>query len=133
MWFMASVTYGKCIMANVIMAKIIMAKILWQMKLSRLCIFPGLISLFSVSVSLYSLVLHPCFLSPSLNIPWSYIFVFHLHLSIFSVLISLFSFSGLTSLFSASVSIKSQVRYPCFPSLSLYIPWSYIFVFCLRL
>ena len=26
MWFMASVTYGKCIMANVIMAKIIMAK-----------------------------------------------------------------------------------------------------------
>ena len=31
---MASVTYGKCIMANVIMAKIIMAKILWQMKLS---------------------------------------------------------------------------------------------------
>ena len=33
---MASVTYGKCIMANVIMAKIFMAKILWQMKLSRL-------------------------------------------------------------------------------------------------
>ena len=32
---MASVTYGKCIMANVIMAKIIMAKILWQMKLSQ--------------------------------------------------------------------------------------------------
>ena len=32
---MASVTYGKCIMANVIMAKIFMAKILWQMKLSR--------------------------------------------------------------------------------------------------
>ena len=31
---MASVTYGKCIMANVIMAKIFMAKILWQMKLS---------------------------------------------------------------------------------------------------
>ena len=35
---MASVTYGKCIMANVIMAKICMAKIcmakiLWQMKL----------------------------------------------------------------------------------------------------
>ena len=33
---MASVTYGKCIMANVIMAKIFMAKILWQMKLSLL-------------------------------------------------------------------------------------------------
>ena len=32
---MASVTYGKCIMANVIMAKIFMAKILWQMKLSQ--------------------------------------------------------------------------------------------------
>ena len=31
---MASVTYGKCIMANVIMAKIFMGKILWQMKLS---------------------------------------------------------------------------------------------------
>ena len=31
---MASVTYDKCIMANVIMAKIFMAKILWQMKLS---------------------------------------------------------------------------------------------------
>ena len=31
---MASVTYGKCTMANVIMAKIIIAKILWQMKLS---------------------------------------------------------------------------------------------------
>ena len=31
---MASVTYGKCIMANVIVAKIFMAKILWQMKLS---------------------------------------------------------------------------------------------------
>ena len=36
---MASVTYGKCIMANVIMAKIIMAKILWQMKLSLLIQF----------------------------------------------------------------------------------------------
>ena len=35
-WLMASVTYGKCIMANVIMAKIIIAKILWQMKLSPL-------------------------------------------------------------------------------------------------
>ena len=39
---MASVTYGKCIMANVIMAKVFMAKVfmakvLWQMKLSRLC------------------------------------------------------------------------------------------------
>jgi len=33
---MASVTYGKCIMANVIMEKIFIAKILWQMKLSRL-------------------------------------------------------------------------------------------------
>ena len=33
---MASVTYGKCIMANVIMAKIFMAKMLCQMKLSRL-------------------------------------------------------------------------------------------------
>ena len=33
---MASVTYGKCIMANVIMAKVFMAKILWQMKLSHL-------------------------------------------------------------------------------------------------
>ena len=33
---MASVTYGKCIMANVIMAKIFMAKILWQMKLKYL-------------------------------------------------------------------------------------------------
>jgi len=32
---MASVTYGKCIMANVIMAKVFMAKVLWQMKLSR--------------------------------------------------------------------------------------------------
>ena len=31
---MASVTYGKCIMANVIMAKVFMAKVLWQMKLS---------------------------------------------------------------------------------------------------
>ena len=31
---MASVTYGKCIMANVIMAKVYMAKVLWQMKLS---------------------------------------------------------------------------------------------------
>ena len=36
---MASVTYGKCIMANVIMAKIFMAKILWQMKLSLLKLF----------------------------------------------------------------------------------------------
>ena len=33
---MASVTYGKCIMANVVMANIFMAKILWQMKLSHL-------------------------------------------------------------------------------------------------
>ena len=33
---MASVTYGKCIMANVIMAKILMAKILWQMDPSRI-------------------------------------------------------------------------------------------------
>ena len=32
MWVMASVTYGKCIMANVIMASVIMAKVL--MKLS---------------------------------------------------------------------------------------------------
>ena len=32
---MASVTYGKCIMANEIMVKIFMAKILWQMKLSQ--------------------------------------------------------------------------------------------------
>ena len=32
---MASVTYGKCIMANVIMAKVFMAKVLWQMKLSH--------------------------------------------------------------------------------------------------
>ena len=32
---MASVTYGKCIMANVIMAKVFMAKVFWQMKLSR--------------------------------------------------------------------------------------------------
>ena len=31
---MASVIYGKCIMANVIKAKVIMAKVLWQMKLS---------------------------------------------------------------------------------------------------
>ena len=31
---MASVTYSKCIMANVIMAKVFMAKVLWQMKLS---------------------------------------------------------------------------------------------------
>ena len=31
---MASVIYGKCIMANVIMAKVFMAKVLWQMKLS---------------------------------------------------------------------------------------------------
>ena len=31
---MASVTYGKCIMANVITAKVFMAKVLWQMKLS---------------------------------------------------------------------------------------------------
>jgi len=33
---MASVTYVKCIMANVIMTKIFMAKILWQMKLSQI-------------------------------------------------------------------------------------------------
>ena len=32
---MASVTFGKCIMANVIMAKVFMAKVLWQMKLSH--------------------------------------------------------------------------------------------------
>ena len=38
---MASVTYGKCIMANVIMAKIFMAKILWQMKLSLINLDPG--------------------------------------------------------------------------------------------
>ena len=31
---MASVTYGKRIMASVIMAKVFMAKVLWQMKLS---------------------------------------------------------------------------------------------------
>ena len=31
---MASVTYGKCIMANVIMAKVFIAKVLWQMNLS---------------------------------------------------------------------------------------------------
>ena len=31
---MASVTYGKCIMANVNMAKVFMAKVSWQMKLS---------------------------------------------------------------------------------------------------
>ena len=31
---MASVTYGKCIMANLILAKVFMAKVLWQMKLS---------------------------------------------------------------------------------------------------
>ena len=33
---MASVTYDKCIMANIIMAKVLMAKVLWQMKLSPL-------------------------------------------------------------------------------------------------
>ena len=32
---MASVTYGKYIMAKVIMAKAFMAKVLWQMKQSR--------------------------------------------------------------------------------------------------
>ena len=32
---MASVIYGKYIMANVIMAKVFMAKVLWQIKLSR--------------------------------------------------------------------------------------------------
>ena len=45
---MASVTYGKCIMANVIMAKVFMAKVLCEMKLSPLFIkiyhkiYPGL-------------------------------------------------------------------------------------------
>ena len=50
---MASVTYGKCIMANVIMAKIFMAKILWQMKLSRPTTF-----LIQVSASLAKEVKH---------------------------------------------------------------------------
>ena len=40
---MASVTYGKCIMANVIMAKVFMAKVLWQMKLSRFILRPAAI------------------------------------------------------------------------------------------
>ena len=46
---MASVTYGKCIMANVIMAKIFMAKILWQMKLSRISFVTGQLTLKNLS------------------------------------------------------------------------------------
>ena len=43
---MASVTYGKSIMANVNMAKIFMAKILWQMKLSPMYYNKSLYSYF---------------------------------------------------------------------------------------
>ena len=47
---MASVTYGKCIMANVIMAKVFMArvfmeKVLWQMKLSLTCCLDNVVNL----------------------------------------------------------------------------------------
>jgi len=45
----ASVTYGKCIMANVIMTKVFMAKILWQMKLT--------LSVF-IYLSIYNLYIH---------------------------------------------------------------------------
>ena len=43
---MASVTYGKSIMANVNVAKLFMAKILWQMKLSPMYYNKSLYSYF---------------------------------------------------------------------------------------
>ena len=43
---MASVTYGKRIMASVIMAKVFMAKVLWQMKLSHLYLKGAILSAF---------------------------------------------------------------------------------------
>ena len=64
--------------------------------------FSGLTSLFAVSVSINSPFLNPCFLSPSLYIPWSYLLVFRLRL---------YMFPGLISLFSVSVSIYSLYDY----------------------
>ena len=79
---MASVTYGKCIMANVnkenvIKAKVFMAKVLWQMKLSQ--------SIMIIDLRTSSLI--PSYLIPvifcTLTFIWyKLVFIFLMHTSV---------------------------------------------------